>query len=426
MALTGRVAAACAVAALLVGPASAEKREQTEAQEVRTPESVRNELDAVRRGIKEQQEKEKDRGRKVARLLDEMRALDDRLLASARTREELKREEQELERQKAGRVHDLEAIEKQYAELRARLQKRLSSVYKRGRLGSTRVLAHAANASEPLRMARYLAAISRADASTVQEFEHVRFQQEAALRDIADKKEKLAGKRAALQDAAERYDTARKEKTMMLGGLQEEVSADKSTVGKLQATEEQLERLLASIPAAPPALPEDEVVGPEPAPPAQQAAVQPPAPPAVERLFRAERTAAPFGERKGDLEVPVRGRIVGRFGQEPTPGVPAVQGLLVRSEQDRQVVAVGRGEVVFSGPFPGLGSTVIINHGGRFHTVYAHLDSILREVGARVRENEVIGTLAGAQPTLHFELRAAGKAQDPLAWFKGGKEAFVP
>ena len=394
-------------------------------EQTRTPESVREELESIRKGIKEQKEREKLRDRKVARLLEDMRTLDDRLLTSARNREELKRQEKELERQKAARVDELDGIDKQYAELRGRLQKRLSSVYKRGRLGSTRVLAHAATSTEPLRIARYLAALSKADSSAIEEFEHVRYQKEAALRDIADKKEKLIGKRAALQDEADRYDVARKEKTMILAGLQEEFSADKSAVGKLQATEEQLEKLLASIPPSPPAVLEDEPVGPEPPPAVELAALTPPPPPPVSRLFHAERPAAPFEERKGDLEVPVRGRIVARFG-EHTATAPVVQGLLVRSEHEHQVVAVARGEVVFSGPFPGLGSTVIINHGGRYHTVYAHLDSLVPEVGARVRENEVIGTLASPQPTLHFELRQAGKAQDPLAWFKGGKDAFVP
>ena len=415
-----RVEAACAEVTK-VEPATAESAREP----VRTPESVREELESVRKGIKEQQEKEKERDRKVTRLLEDMRALDDRLLASARNREELKKQERELERLKAARVEELEGIEKQYAELRGRLQRRLSSVYKRGRLGSTRVLAHAATSSEPLRMARYLAAISKADSSAITEFEQVRYQQEAALRDIADKKEKLIGKRAALQDEADRYDVARKEKTMILGGLQEELSMDKSAVGKLQAAEEQLEKLLASIPPPPPAVPEDEPGGPEVPPVVEQAALTPPAPRPVLRLFHAEHPTAPFDERRGDLEVPVRGRIVAGFG-EHTATAPAVQGLLVRCDQDHQVVAVARGEVVFSGPFPGLGRTVIINHGGRYHTVYAHLDSISSEVGARVRENEVIGSLANAQPTLHFELRQAGKAQDPLAWFRGGKEAFGP
>jgi septal ring factor EnvC (AmiA/AmiB activator) len=92
---------------------------------------------------------------------------------------------------------------------------------------------------------------------------------------------------------------------------------------------------------------------------------------------------------------------------------------------DRRVVAVAEGEVVFAGPFPALGKTIIVNHGGRYHTVYSHLDSLAHEVGQKVRQHEVIGTLSTADPVLHFELRSEGKAVDPLPWFAGGEKAFT-
>ena len=123
--------------------------------------------------------------------------------------------------------------------------------------------------------------------------------------------------------------------------------------------------------------------------------------------------------------MPVRGKIVSRYGEKRESG-PSLQGVLVRAHGDYQVTSVAGGEVVFSGPFPGLGKTLIINHGARFHTVYAHLDIIQHEVGGRVKENEIIGTLARSEPTLHFELRAEGKATDPAPWFPGGYDAFTP
>jgi septal ring factor EnvC (AmiA/AmiB activator) len=414
--------------ALLGSPARAEEPND-DGRRHPSPDSVREELDAVRKNLENEAALEKDRGVKVSGLMSEMRSLDERLLASARKRAELKIEERDLAKAYERRLDDLEDIEKQYGEVREVLQRRLSSVYKRGRLGSTRVLAHAATATEPLRMARYLAALSRADGTVLGDFENVRYQHEAALREIATKKKEIAGKHAALDDEARRYEVARKEKTMVLGGLQEEVEAQHTTVDKLKAAEEELQKLLAAIPPAPPSIPADETVGPEPQPQVEpvetaKAEAEKPRGP-LERLFRAERPGAAFGERKGDLEVPLRGKILAGYGAQPETG-PRVQGLTIRGDRDQHVLAVARGEVVFSGPFPGLGNTLIINHGGRYHTVYAHLDSTLREVGARVRENEAIGTLSSAKPTLHFELRAEGKALDPLGWFRGAAEAFTP
>ncbi len=127
---------------------------------------------------------------------------------------------------------------------------------------------------------------------------------------------------------------------------------------------------------------------------------------------------------KGELAAPVRGEILSTYGQKRASG-RVQQGVLVRAGGDMQVASVAGGEIVFSGPFPGLGNTIIINHGDRFHTVYAHLDGLQHEVGERVRANEVVGTLASSEPVLHFELRAQGKAVDPTAWFAGGYSAFA-
>jgi septal ring factor EnvC (AmiA/AmiB activator) len=131
----------------------------------------------------------------------------------------------------------------------------------------------------------------------------------------------------------------------------------------------------------------------------------------------------PFADRKGALAAPVSGKVRFRFGDRAERG-DVVQGLIVRAEGDRRVVTVAEGEVVFAGPFPGLGNTIILNHGDRYHTVYAHLSSVAHEVGQKVRQNEVIGALATSDPMLHFELRSEGKAIDPVPWFAGGETAF--
>lgn len=141
--------------------------------------------------------------------------------------------------------------------------------------------------------------------------------------------------------------------------------------------------------------------------------------------LRAEAAKKGFPALKGLLLPPLRGRVIARFGQKHTSGT-VYRGLIVRGEPSSQVVATAAGEVVFSGPFPGLGDTVILAHGERYHSVYARLASANVAIGAKVESGASVGVMPDDNGDLHFEMRQAGKAFDPLVWFASGADAFAP
>ncbi|MBI3062676.1 MAG: peptidoglycan DD-metalloendopeptidase family protein, partial [Deltaproteobacteria bacterium] len=70
----------------------------------------------------------------------------------------------------------------------------------------------------------------------------------------------------------------------------------------------------------------------------------------------------------------------------------------------------------------GYGKMMIVDHGQRYYSVYAHLSDLLKKPGEAVQRGEAIGlvgdsdSLAGAR--LYFEIRKDGKPVDPLPWFK--------
>jgi septal ring factor EnvC (AmiA/AmiB activator) len=65
---------------------------------------------------------------------------------------------------------------------------------------------------------------------------------------------------------------------------------------------------------------------------------------------------------------------------------------------------------------------IIIDHGDRFYTIYAHLSEMLKKTGDPVSRGETVGrvgdsdSLAGAK--LYFEMRKDGRSIDPLPWFR--------
>lgn len=82
------------------------------------------------------------------------------------------------------------------------------------------------------------------------------------------------------------------------------------------------------------------------------------------------------------------------------------------------VIATGRGRVAAAGSAGELGNRVIVDHGGRWQTVYAHLQSITVgegdcvEAGTPIAMSGTTGLTSG--PQLHFEVRRDGQPVDPL------------
>jgi len=399
-------------------------------------EDVHKRLGDVIKNREEAEARTAERAERASTLLAEVTSTDRKLLSAARKREALREEESALEEEYELHLARIDLIQSEYDRARALLSQRLASIYKRGRLGNNRSLLQAAASSEPLRMARYLAAVSSADTSALDDYETVRRRHEVAIRELDVQRRTIATKKADFEQEQARYERAREEKTILLARLEKDTEADRLRQDELLAVETELRAILEASNAEMEAeVGEDrdgDAVG-ETAP-AQDgdaaAAVEgsrnrgrPAFPTRASSRSRNRKNREPFPGLKGNLQVPVRGDVLSRYGEKRSSG-HVVQGVLVRAGRDTQVASVARGEIVFSGPFPGLGKTIIISHGDRYHTVYAHLDVLQHEVGERVRENEIVGSLPRSEPVLHFELRAEGKAVDPVGWFPGGYDAF--
>jgi septal ring factor EnvC (AmiA/AmiB activator) len=85
------------------------------------------------------------------------------------------------------------------------------------------------------------------------------------------------------------------------------------------------------------------------------------------------------------------------------------------------VKAVEAGTVAYADAFAGFGRVVIVDHGGRFYTLYGHLASVDVSKGASIRAGDDLGTVGMAptgSPSLYFEVRIDGRPADPVQWLK--------
>jgi len=132
-----------------------------------------------------------------------------------------------------------------------------------------------------------------------------------------------------------------------------------------------------------------------------------------------------FTARKGQLRMPVKGKVVKFFGKSMNNEfkVETFQsGIQVKADRGEPVQSVGSGQVLFSDWLKGYGNLIIIDHGNSYYSLYGHTEEVFKHKGDKVEDREVIatvgdtGSLSGS--LLHFEIRHKGEPLDPMAWLK--------
>ena len=145
---------------------------------------------------------------------------------------------------------------------------------------------------------------------------------------------------------------------------------------------------------------------------------------AAREAREAERQAAlppPSREPSVTINLPARGRVVGRFGESDRNGSPR-KGIDLEVRPNAQVVAPADGKVVFAGQFKGYGLLLIIAHGGGYHSLLAGLERIDSAVGRSVSAGEPVGRMGGdaERPQLYVEVRRQGEPVNPVPWLTAG------
>ena len=129
--------------------------------------------------------------------------------------------------------------------------------------------------------------------------------------------------------------------------------------------------------------------------------------------------------RKAFLRTPVEfSRISSRFsGSRKHPvlnRIRAHKGVDYAASRGTPIKAVGDGKVIFKGRKGGYGRVLILQHGSKYTTLYAHMKSYNRKIkkGSRVEQGQIIGYVGSSGlatgPHLHYEFRVNGVHRNPL------------
>ena len=97
-------------------------------------------------------------------------------------------------------------------------------------------------------------------------------------------------------------------------------------------------------------------------------------------------------------------------------------GIDIGAKSGAPVVASAAGTVTFAGGDAccSYGYYVVVDHGGGYRTLYAHLSDFVVGRGQAVRQGQLLGyvgeTGASFGPHLHFEVQLNGAVVNPLSY----------
>ncbi len=416
---------------------------------------LRSRIDTLRKELSSTEENKADAG--------------DRLRESERQISRLQRELHELGDQRGQLQKTLQNLEQQSKELgstlaqqQSQLEKLLYRQYLRGRPDSLQLIL---NGDDPNQMARdlhYLAAIALTRAELMGEISATLDRKKTLAANAKEHADELIEIESKQQERHADLKKQREDRKALYSQISDKVNAQRKEIGNLQQNEKRMTQLidrLSKILAAQAAQavlaaraaeaarakeaarlaeatkqketqkekprPAEVASNKESARPQELArppvVSEPPRSKTVEAENRYEPVAndGSFGRLKGDLRLPVRGNVSGRFGT-PRDGGGTWKGLFIKANLGNDVKAVAGGRVVFSEWMRGFGNLLIVDHGDSYLSIYGNNDSLLKQVGQAVKGGETVATVgnSGGNPDsgLYFELRHQGQPIDPMKW----------
>ena len=389
-----------AVAALAIPSPTASQQRQIDRQ-IR---DNRSRLDAIRQereNLQSQLNALRGRARDIS---SELGIIDQQRTATSRLVNELDRQMAGLTSQVDTITFDLILAEDAHAEKQAVLERRITEIYKRGRLWVFEVLLAAESFGDLLSRYKYLYMVSRQDRTLKDEVQDLGTRIALQRRDLLNVRTTVSVQRLEREVELREFVSLERERQRTLANIGRTERAATTRLDSLAADENQLNTVIAS-------------------------------------LERARRSSASRGETMsptisvtdvGTLAWPVDGPVLYKFGPKQFRDGTSIryQGIGIGAPIGTPVLSVRSGVVASATDMGTWGPTIIVQHGDGYYTVYAHLSRLDVVANQRITDGEAIGLSGGAGsdegPHIEFQIRQTPEgassawpvALDPESWLK--------
>jgi len=305
------------------------------------------------------------------------------------------RELRSLQDQHLKHQAELDALRNQRADYLAQIQRRVDQLaeqmrwsYRSTRQSRIKLVLNQDNPALLGRMLAYYDYYARAQAGRIGLLQETLTTLEAMQQSIDLELTRVEQLAAGQQAVVEQLGARREQRQVLLAQLASQIDSETSQLQELERNRQALEALIERL-----------------------ADVLADIPPDLGNRAGVEK-------QKGRLPMPLQGPVKHAFGQVRGGGL-RWQGWLIGAEPGTEARAIAYGRVAFADWLRGYGLLVIIDHGQGYMSLYGNNESLLHEAGAWVEPGDVIsivGSNAGSDQGLYFELRKGGKAIDPAAW----------
>ena len=296
-----------------------------------------------------------------------------------------RRELTTLEQQRAGQ-------EKARNQQQARIAMELKAAWQMGQQGQVKVLLNQESPHTVARAIGYYRYFFAARNELLAQYRETLKQLQVLQQRIADTLAQLDTQQQTLEQQQQNLVKAQSNRALAVANLSSSISSKGEQLKQKEQDREELEDLLQAIEVA------------------------------VVNLQVPDNYQA-FTSARGKMPWPVKGKPSNSFGRWRTEGKMRWQGITIPAREGATVKAIHHGRVVYSDWLRGSGLLLIIDHGDGYMSLYAHNQSLLREVGEWVTAGTPISTVgsSGGQDRagLYFEIRHQGKPTNPAKWCTG-------
>ncbi len=359
-------------------------------------EALKKEISDVRTRIAREGRKEQTTAKIISNLEEEISLLD-RLITELQRKELTTRQQiRSLESEISKQTRELENLRKRY-------ERRVIHTYKKGSLSTLEKVLSSTSWRQAVYRVRYLKIISE-----IERKNQIRLK--SLLVDIGQKKLNLEAalrrNRALKREQERQKETLRKKKI----AREKELVKIRRNKAELANVIREKQRGIKELGAVLKKILEDKA--------------------RFEREERIRRQQAAlkaksFAELEGRLSWPAEGRVITKFGREWNPKLKTTTenpGIDIKGKPGSPIRSVLNGIVTTITYIRGYGTTIIIDHGGGFYTVYSHVTNLQTNVDSEVRAGDVIaymgdsGSVNGAM--LHFEIWGKSQKLNPEKWLR--------